>query len=53
MTTFRIEQTTTGLKVRAITITPTGKEKTRIVGRVGANDYEGAERLIDSYSAVK
>lgn len=51
MTTFKIEQTTTGLKIRAITLTPTGKEKTRVIGRVGANDYAAADRIMNAYSA--
>lgn len=45
-TSFTIEQTTTGFKVRATTLR-NGKSKTRLVGR--ATDYETAQVLIDDY----
>jgi len=49
MTTFRIEQTTTGLKIKAITRTPRGREKSRIIGHVDANDSAAADRVMSEY----
>ena len=46
-TSFTIEQTTTGFKVRATTTKMNGKSSTRLVGR--ATDYEAAQVLIDDY----
>lgn len=46
-TSFTIEQTNSGFKVRAVTTKPNGKTTTRVVGR--ASDYEDAQVLIDDY----
>jgi len=46
-TSFTIESTTTGFKVRAITTKPSGKTTSRLIGRT--RDYEEAQGFIDDY----
>lgn len=46
-TSFTIETTTTGFKVRAITKKLNGKTTSRLIGR--SHDYEEAQAFIDDY----
>lgn len=46
-TSFTIESTTTGFKVRATTTKLNGKTTSRLIGR--AHDYDEAERLITKH----
>lgn len=46
-TSFTIETTTTGFKVRAITTKSNGKTTSRLIGR--SRDYEEAQGIIDDY----
>lgn len=46
-TSFAIESTTTGFKVRAITTKLNGKTTSRLIGRT--RDYEEAQVMIDDY----
>lgn len=48
MKEFKIEQTTTGLKLRMIETLPTGRVKSRVLGiRL---DYDQVDELIDANS---
>lgn len=45
---FKVEQTTTGLKLRLLETTKTGKIKSRVLG-IRLN-YDEVDKLIDQYS---
>lgn len=44
---YRIESTTTGFKVRAVSTNTKGKETTRIIGRT--TSYDAVDSIIEKY----